>query len=251
MDGTTCVTAGGDIATGVGRPARAALLALTLLLTAGCELEADVVVDVDRNGAGTVRLVLAIDDELAAQAADADLDVFAPVVEAARADDAWLVEVTGDTLTLSADFSDRRELAALTGALAGDLAAPELTPLAPLAVALTDDRVTVTGSAGLDLTDAVTDLGFDEGEAEARLADAVRYEVTVAVPGEVIEVSPDGVLEERSVTWVVPAGQQIDFRVEAQRPPAVGAWIWAVVGAAAAALAGVGVMLARRRRAVR
>lgn len=225
------------------------VLVVALVLVAGCELTADLAVDVDRDGAGTVGLALMLDDELAARAAEADLDVFAPIVDAAADDDAWLVEVDGDALTLTASFADPGELAALTGALARDLAAPELTPLGPVTVELADDRLTVAGAAGLELTEAVTDLGFDEQQAQEQLAEAVDYQVTVTVPGEVLEVAPDGAVDERSVTWSVPSGQEIDFRVVARRPPAVAWWVWAVVGAAIVAIGAGAVVLLRRRRA--
>lgn len=228
---------------------RIALLLWVLVFAAGCELSADVVVDVDRDGAGAMSVALAIDEELAARADEAELDVFAPLRAAAADDPAWTAEGDARATTVRMAFAGPAELARRSAALADDLAAEELVPLAPLRVTVSDDRIVVEGGAALDLTAAVADLGFAEPEAERALAEAVDYTVRISVPGEVLEASDGGRVEGAAVAWTVPAGEEVALRVVSTRPARLAPWVW-VVGAVVltAVVVGAAWWMRRRRR---
>ena len=226
-----------------------ALLLVMLVLLAGCRLEADVGVEVDRDGAGTLSIRLEQDEELARRAADAGVDPFAPVVEAVADDDVWTATRDGTALSLSTSFTSPDALAGRSGAFAADVHAAELRPLAPFALEVTDDRITLRGGAGLVPTAAVTELGFTEADAVTLLEESVDYRIWASMPGDILEVSGGGRVDGRTVTWSVPAGRTLDVAVVARRPPLVPWWAWAVGALTALALLGGMAAVLRRRGA--
>jgi hypothetical protein len=222
-----------------GAPARWLLAVTLLLLATACELRADVGVRIDRDGAGELAVSLALDEELAAAAAEAGLDPFDPVVAAAGETGAWRVERVPSGVTLTTDFATPEELTERSATLAQGLAAAELEPLEPFAVTIAEGRVTVQGAAGLMPTRAVTELGVGPERALEVLAESVDYEVRFALPGEIVEASPGAVITEQTVSWRVPAGQRLELLAVARRPPRVSSWTWWAAGASALLLAAV------------
>lgn len=228
---------------------RAGVLLLCAVVLAGCRLDAAVSLVVDRDGAGSLALRLVADQELVARADAAGVDPFAPLRELQVP--GWSVadgdrDDGGREVTLRARFDDPDELAALSADLAAALDAPEARLLEPFAVELTSDTVAVSGGAGLVPTDVVAELGLTPDAAVAALADSVDYRVRVSLPGEVLE-APGGRVEEREVTWQVPAGEQVAVAAVSQRPPPW--WLWpAVVAGALLVVAALVLWRWRRRR---
>ena len=223
------------------------LAVVAVMSLSGCELDADVELVLDRNGAGRLHVVLAMDDELAAEAEEAGLDPFAPVLAAAERDGRWETTQTESGVSLNTTFDDPDELERRSGALAAGLDAAELSPLHPIAVRVADGRVTVEGSAGLTVTPAVAELGFAPEQAHALLARSVTYTVQFEMPGEVIDASAGAHVDGSSVTWTIPAGAQVPLRVVAERPPLLP---WPIVAVAALVMLGIlvgGVVGFRRR----
>ena len=230
----------------------AALTALIAVLLSACELDANVHLAVDRDGGGQLDLRMQMDDELAANVRRADLDVFEPVEAAASESPVWDSSRTDSTVTVTTTFADPAALTERSQTLAAGLAAAELQPLEPLSVLVSDDTVEFTGQAGLNVTAAVEELGVTPEEAVDLLAESVDYTVVVQMPGEVLEASPGGRVDDRTVTWRIAAGRDTDLRALARRPPRVPVWTW-VAGAAAAAVilaggAAAGIRSRRRRR---
>jgi hypothetical protein len=231
-------------------------LGLTLALT-GCQVRVGVDVAVDRAGAGTLAVLVGADEELLAQARDAGVDPLGALLEQARqlAAAGWRVtedarEGGGRQVRLTAGFDSPQEFNALASGLAGTLAAPELTLLEPLTLTLTDDRVVVTGAAGLEPTPAMAALGLRPDDAVHLIHqdDAVAYEVRVRLPGPVLGTTATG-RDQDVLTWRIKPGERVEIRAVSERPgpsplPSVLIGTVALVASAAG-----GAALVRRARA--
>lgn len=199
--------------------AGAAIVVLAVLLVSGCRLDADVAVDVDGNGAGQLEVTLATDDELRRAAADADADPLAVLADEVGTLDGWSVRrQDADRVTVVTRFDDPRELARVTADFAAGLAGPELTPLGPLRVTVTDDAVSVRGTVDLRVRDTVDELGLAPAAARSVLADAVRMDVVVRMPGDIVAANADRRPAPDTATWRVDAGSTQVLRVRSQRP---------------------------------
>jgi hypothetical protein len=228
------------------------LVAVVGLLAAGCRMTAGVDLDVERDGGGQLAVRLAADAELLARAAQAGARPLDDLERVGRrlTGDGWVTmaapaEGGGRSVTLSTRFDNPAELETLTSELAAALAAPELRALEPLRLGLTHDRVIVDGRAGLVVGAAVAEHGLTPQEAEALLAEAVDYRVTVTLPGEVLETNAAG-RDGRTLTWPVPLGEEVVIRAVARRPRST-VLIAVAVGAPLAAAAILGLLLLRRR----
>ncbi|MGH8899169.1 MAG: LppM family (lipo)protein [Egibacteraceae bacterium] len=234
---------------------RAVLLAVLALGITGCQLRVGVGVDVDRNGAGVLAVSVGADKELLTKAKEAGADPLGVLLAQSGqlAEAGW--RVTEDTpvgggreLRLSARFRSPEEFNALASDLAGALAAPEVRLLEPLTLEVTDDRITVTGAAGMQPADVITELGVQPADA-VRLADeeaAVAYEVRVRLPGDV-RSSTATTQDQGTLVWEIRPGQQVEVRAVGTRPSRPLLPVLAVVAEALAA-AGVAVAAALRRR---
>lgn len=200
----------------------ATLVALVLLT--GCRLDGDVEVLLEEDGAGTLAVTLAADEELRDRAASAGADPLATLRRSGAELPGWRIATrdddadAGGSVTLETTFADPDELARVSGDFAEAVAGPELRLLGPLRVEVTDDTVALRGTAGLDPTAQVADLGLAPARAERVLADAVGYTVSVGLPGEVLETDADERTSDTSVRWTIAAGQQRDLYVRARRP---------------------------------
>lgn len=241
----------------VVRPSRLlhmALVAMFALSAAACQLRVDVDVHVERDGAGALGVRVAADGELLDEARAAGGDPLAQLVDAGEdlARDGWQVRTAalddgGREVVLRKTFARAEELEQLSRELAAGLAAPELTPLEPFSVTLTDDQVLVTGGAGLQPTDAVTEFGVQPHDAVRLLREtgAVDFRVHVHLPAEVLEAT--GEVEGQTVTWDVQPGERVDVRALARRPASPW-WIFALAAAALVLLAVVVLRLRAKRR---
>lgn len=191
-------------------------------LLSGCQLEGDVDVAVDGNGGGTIAYTVAADDELLRAAADTGVDPLAHLEQAGAALDGW--DVTrrdaggGAAITLSTPFGDGAELQRITTDVARALAGPELAPLGPMQLTVTDDTVTLGGTAALAVTAQVSELGLTRRQAHERLAEAVDMRVVARMPGQILRTNADERPDDTTVVWNVEAGQRRALEVEAERP---------------------------------
>jgi hypothetical protein len=232
------------------------LLVAALLLCTGCQARLVVELVVDRHGAGELAVALGADAELLAQAAEAGADPLGDLVATGTglAEDGWEVRDETDaegarTVRLARAFDSPEELASLADELAGALAAPELVPLENLRVALTDDVIELSGTAGLVPTEEVTSLGVQPDQAVALLADrdAVRYEVRATLPGEVLKTNAE--VEGGVLTWRIEPGEQIVLAAQTSRPS--GTW-WVLAGSGAlGGLLALGLLAVVRRSRAR
>jgi hypothetical protein len=191
---------------------------LVLLLLSGCRLDAQVEVAVDGDGAGTLAVQLSVDEELRARASDAGADPLATLDEAAGALEGWDVTRSVDAVTLSTGFDDPAELERLTADLATGLTAPEVSPLGPMRVTLTDETVALEGTAGLEVSTAVAELGLTPERAGTRLADGLRYRIVARMPGAVVRTNADERPDDHTVAWTMTPGERRTLQVTADRP---------------------------------
>jgi hypothetical protein len=197
-----------------------ALLGVLLLLT-GCRLDAQVDVAVDADGGGTLAVVLAADEQLRVAAADAGADPLAALEQAGRRLEGWQITRSGGTdgaVTLSTRFDDAGGLERISTDLAAGLAAPEVAPLGPMRLTVTDDTIALDGTAGLRVSAAVAELGLTPTRARARLADGLRYRVTARMPGTVLRTNADEQPDDQTVVWTIVAGERRSLEVIAERP---------------------------------
>ncbi|MBW3606152.1 MAG: hypothetical protein KY460_14875 [Actinobacteria bacterium] len=201
---------------------RALLIALpVVLLLSGCELRADVDIALDAAGGGTLAVTLAPDDALRRTVRQAGADPLSGLVTAGAQLPGWRVRRSDGpdgAVTLATTFDDAAELERVSTQFADAVAAPELRPLDPLRVVVTDDTVALHGGAGLQVTPAVRDIGYSPARARELIADSVQLRVTARMPGEVLETDADRRNGDRVVSWVIPAGDHRELEVLAARP---------------------------------
>lgn len=262
------------------------LLCAMALLT-GCRLDADVDVTVDGDGGGVFAVTVAADDELLTQLDAADADPLATLEQAVAELDGWQVtrrdaaaddvattdgggdasetsdtesDATGATITMTTRFDDPAELTRATGAFADGVAGPELAPLEPFGLEITDDTVALTGGAALRPTAQVSELALTPAQAEQRLADTVRMRVIARMPGRILQTNADERPDDATAAWTVAAGQRRTLQVTSARPWSLarlvallgGPWVVAAVALALAVISGLAVwLLLRRRRSAR
>lgn len=233
----------------------ALLLTLLVIGITGCQLRVGVGVDVDRNGAGMLAVSVGADQELLARAGQAGVDplgvLLAQSGQLAQAGWRMTEDVPaggGREVRLSARFDSPEEFNALTSDLAGALAAPEVRLLEPFTLEISDDRITVTGAAGLQPTATIAEAGIQPADA-VRLATeeaAVAYNLRVRLPGEVLD-STAPIQDQGTLVWEIRPGQKVEVRAVGVRPPRPWLLVLAVVAEALVAL-GVVVAVALRRR---
>lgn len=246
--------------TGASGARRLAWLVVLALACGGCELGLDVGVDLNRDGGGTLSVAVSADEELTRRADAAGVDPLDELIATATQlrSEGWSVRDDeqppgGRTVRLSAAFDDATEFNELADELATALAADEVVLLHDLELGVTDDLLTLSGSAGAEPTRVVRDYGITRRRAVrlVRRAEALDYRVHVGVPDEVVSHNAPHVDAGRLV-WQVPVGDTVDIAVEATRPgfPLGRALLGALVGALVAALA-LWLVLRRRQPAAR
>lgn len=239
-----------------------AAFAFLAVIASGCQLDLELGVAVDRDGAGRLTIRLAADEALTAWADSRDVAPFEFLTGARGELESAGWRVTEETtpggarsVELSRGFSGPDQFDRLTGELAGTLAGPELTLLEPMDLTVTDDRVRLEGAASLRPTDAVAESGLTPEETVALLrgqpptggqgpgnppaGEGLEYRITATLPGEVLESTATD-RDGRTLRWTVPPGEDVTIRAVANRPARtrwpLGIAALAGAGAAAAAL---------------
>lgn len=232
----------------MGQHKRCALLIAlpVVLLLSGCELRADVDIALDDVGGGTFAVTLAPDDALRRTVRRAGADPLSGLVAAGAQLPGWRVRRSdgpNGAVTLATTFDDAAELERVSTQFADAVAAPELRPLDPLRVELTDDTVALHGGAGLQVTSAVRDIGYSPARARELIADSVRLRVTARMPGDVLDTNADRRTGDRIVSWVIPAGDHRELEVLAVRPWSLPRVLRLLVTPAGAAALAIGLAL--------
>jgi hypothetical protein len=196
---------------------------LFAMVLAGCRLDGQVDLAVNGDGGGTLAITLLIDEELRRAAAAAGADPLTALEQAGRELRGWRVtRPDGAALermvNLSTRFRDPEHLEQLTTQFAEGLAGPELAPLGPMHVDVTDDTVALTGTADLRVSRAVRELGLTRRQARNRLAEGVRFRVTARMPGTVLQTNADSRPDDTTVVWDIAPGERQALRVSATRP---------------------------------
>lgn len=220
---------------------RAPLLALLLALVASaCQVSVGTEVAVEEDGSGRLSLRVALDEDLASNLSEDDVDVFAGVEELP---DGWTSERDeadgGQAVTVSADFADPEGLSRRVVQLQEGLDDEDPLLLEGLDLAVAEDgSATLTGRAGFRPSSSTglrgTGVGFD-GEDLAALLDergdeVLRVDLRVAMPGPVAETNADAV-DGNVATWDLPVTELADVQVESDPPNVLGRWL--LIGAAA------------------
>jgi hypothetical protein len=249
------------------------LLALSVVVLAGCRLSVDAAVDVSSDGGGLLTVSVATDADLERSAADVGADPLGRLAERVRqAGGGWRVEEREDdgggrTVVLSAPFDDPAGFAARWEEVRAGLDAPEARLAGPLALAVDEGTgvLSVEGELPLVVTEvAAADLGTDVASLTAELADVVSSSLVVRTPGRVVgvpsagaEVRVDGIPasspfpdEPAEVRWRAAPGDVVAVAVTAE--PGGGdlgrALVVGAVAALALALVAGGALAQRRRR---
>lgn len=226
------------------------VLAGLALLCAGCQLQLEVGITFDRDGAGHLAVAVTADPAVQAVAQSAGADPLEELAAAGEelADRGWQTSDTIDdqgmrTVTLSADFTGPGAFDQLAEQLAMALSAPEVDLLAPLTVTVDDEQLVLAGAASLRPTEVVAELGLTPEQAVAMLRDEAGFAYTVAVdmPGEVLDTTADSA-EGGTLRWTVEPGEQVRIHAVGQRP---GPSVWPLVLGALAGLVVTAVVLRR------
>jgi hypothetical protein len=241
---------------GTSRVARGLLAAVLLLLVAGCQARVSVSITTDADGAGQLAVSVGADADLLADAATAGADPLDALAASGTALEAqgWrttdVVEADGSrTVTLSASFDGPEAFNELAEELMQALAAPELTPLAGLRMQLDEEEIRIEGVASLEPTPAVTELGLQPEQAVTvlREADAVRYDIEVALPGEVRQTTGTRDGDAGPLRWRVAPGERVEILAVGDRP-ATPWWFLALSGGLGGVAALLLLQVVRRRR---
>lgn len=199
------------------------LFAVLALLCAGCQLDLQLDVAVDADGAGEVAISVAADADLLERARQADVDPLADLAAAGASLESAGWRLTerrdggGAQVRLSAPFSGAVEFNTLVTDLARTLDAPEVTLLEGLRLEVTEEEISVTGAAGLVPTPVVAELGLTPARAVELADEAVSYRVAVTLPAEVIASTADRG-DGSALVWQVPAGERVEITAVGVRP---------------------------------
>jgi len=239
---------------------RGLLMVLLGVALAGCRIDVDTEVAVDRRGGGEVAVAVRIDGatlrELDAAGVDPELDVALGL----GPDPVWRTERVVDAdgglvLTFRRPFADGAEATALLAELSADVAPQDPAVRLDVAVATTTAgavRIAGTGSLGPPATLGVTldgePVGPTDGELAALVAESVDATFVVRVPGAVLEHDADAVADG-TLRWDLPVGEARPITLVADPVPwwrRVPWWAWVGMLAAGAG----GVVVRRRARPV-
>lgn len=247
-------------------PARLLTLLCLAVCLAGCRLTMGVEVDLERDGGGSLAVVLTSDAELSIMAADAGVDPLGGMADRVRAqDDGWEVTESVDeadgsrVVELTSGFADPAAFEARWSSLVAALDAPEARLLGPLTVTLDEeaDTVGLSGTLPLVVTEvAATDAGLDVAGLTAQLQEVVQTTLTVRTPGTPLQSDGDVVFADpaasegpAAVIWTVAPGAEVPVSLVAERGGVDWAQIALLAGAGLLAVGlVVGGVLAQRRR---
>jgi hypothetical protein len=243
------------------RAGRAAVLALAGLVLAGCRIDVGTDVAFDRRGGGEVAVAVRIDGATLRTLDAAGIDPELDVTLALGPSSPWRSERTIDAdgglvLTYRQAFRDGAGATALLRELSADVAPQDPAVRLDVTVVTTSAGAVRIGGSGAVSPPATLGVQIDDvpvgpvgDELAALVADAVRAQLVVRVPGSVVETDAD-VVEEGTLRWVLPVGEPRAIVLVADAPPV---WRrlpwWSVAGAGLALVASVALTLRTRRRA--
>jgi len=236
-------------------------LLLAAVALGGCRIDVGTDVAFDRTGGGEVALAVRIDGATLRQLDAAGVDPELDVAVALGPDPAWGLTRTVDSdgglvLTYRQRFADGAGATALIRELSADVAPQDPALRLELTVITTPAgsvRLAGTGAVSPPATLGVSiddvPAGPSGAELAALVAEAVRAELVVHVPGRVVEHDADAV-DGRTLRWALPVGEPRTIVLVADALPlwrrAPGALI--AVSSVAALGGGAMVLRARRRR---
>lgn len=219
-------------------------------LLAGCELAVTSELTVERDGSGTVGLVVELDEELLGELDEAAIDPTAELAAAVAATDGW--ELTreavdgGLRVTATHRAEDPQALTAALTELSAGLGPddPALEVDLDLAVDV-DGAAEVAGEVSFRAPagpGVVDDPELPDAQAmEALTADHVTASLAVTLPAGASRHDADEV-DGRTLRWRVPVGATVDVRAQAPAPNLWTVEVWVIVGAAIGLLLAGGVV---------
>lgn len=236
-----------------------ALIAAAVVLT-GCRIDVGTEVAFDRGGAGEVAVSVRIDGATLRELDLAGVDPGADVALGLGEGTAWRERRSIDAdgglvLSYRRSFTDGDGATALLRELWADVDPQDPAVRLDVVVATTTSgAVTLTGSGAL-IAPATTGVRIDGlpagpvGEGLAALvADAVRAQLVVRVPGRVVEHDAD-VLADGTLRWTLPVGEPRPITLVAEAlPPWRRVPTSVTLALAVLLVAGAGVGLRMRRR---
>jgi hypothetical protein len=238
-----------------------ALLVTATLLT-GCRIDVATDVAFDRSGAGEVAVTVRIDGATLRQLDAAGVDPELDVALGLGPDPAWRVERSIDAdgglvLTYRQAFSDGEGATALLRELSEDVAPQDPALRLDVTVLTTRSGAVRLGGTGAVSPPATLGVSFDDvpvgpsgEELAALVAEAVRAQLVVRVPGRVVQHDADA-LDGRTLRWALPVGEPRTIVLVADGSPLwrrIPTWVFA--SATLLVLAG-GASMSRARRRVR
>jgi hypothetical protein len=238
-----------------------ALLAAATLLT-GCRIDVATDVGFDRSGAGEVAVTVRIDGATLRQLDAAGVDPELDVALGLGPDPAWRVERSVDAdgglvLTYRQAFSDGVGATALLRELSEDVAPQDPALRLDVTVITTRSGAVRLGGTGAVSPPATLGVSFDDvavgpsgEELAALVAEAVRAQLVVRVPGRVVQHDAD-VLDGRTLRWTLPVGEPRTIVLVADGLPS---WrripTWMLASVTLLMLSG-GALMSRSRRGAR
>jgi hypothetical protein len=242
-------------------PVQVTLLAVLVVLLAGCRLDVTGELTIDRGGRADATVELAVDEATLAELDALGVDPTAELTAAASRASAWQVtrerpEEGGLAVRLTRPSADAAAAADAFRELTAGLSNDDPALVVDLEVEVDDEgAVRLEGTAGFRppaTPGASIDgepVGPDAAELAALTAEAVTARLVVRVPGTFVEHDADEV-DGRTATWELAVGEPRAVRAVAAAPS--GPPVWLVVTAAAtllvATLAALTWWWVRRRR---
>lgn len=233
------------------------MLALVGIALSGCRLDVTAIGELQRDGTGTVSLVLRMDDALLDELDRLAVDPTIEVTAAAASADGWTLERTVDeqqaiTIELVSRVDDPGGIGAAFRELSRGLTADDPGPRIDIEVAAAPDgSATVDGTVGFTspaTAGVVVDgdpLGPSSADLAERTAQVVVPRLELTLPGPVVSHDADRI-DGRTVSWDIPVDGSRTI-VAVSEDPALHQEPW-FQGVLAALLLGLGtaVLVVRR-----
>jgi hypothetical protein len=246
----------------VRSPQRSAVaLILAAVALAGCRIDVGTEVAFDRRGGGDVGVSVRIDGATLRTLDGAGVDPGLDVALALGADSAWRSERSVDTdgglvLTYRQPFRDGAGATALLAELSADVAPQDPAVRLDVTVITTPSgsvRMAGTGAVsppatlGVSIDDVA--VGPRGDELAALVAEAVRAQLVVRVPGRIVQHDAD-VQDGGVLTWTLPVGEPRTIVLVADSPPLWRRVPWSAVAVVTFGAIGAFVTARRLRRRV-
>lgn len=241
------------------RVVRVLLVAVLALVLAGCRLHLTAEVVIERDGSGSLALVVAIDPELLAELDALAVDPTIELEDAVARTDGWsLTRAAGAdgglVLTVGYAATDPARLTGALRELAAGLGADDPALLIDLDVAMDEEgAVTLSGTGQLRAPagpGVLDDPGApSRAELEALVAETVSAQLVVTLPATPTDHDAD-LLDGRTLTWTLTtAGRQLSaFAPAPSGPDPRTLQLGLAVAAGLVVLGGLTAVVLRRRR---